>query len=78
MNPRYLAYCRANRNSPEQQKAIDTEAYPGGKMCGFMLWISQQVRAFTAECPQHLLNGEIANHAAFTAWIEARFPLVAA
>ena len=46
MNPRYLAYCAAHGNTPEQQMAADVAAYPGGKMCGFMLWICRKWQEF--------------------------------
>ena len=37
-NPRYLAYCRANHNNPDQQILLDRIKYPGGHMTSFMLW----------------------------------------
>ena len=46
MNPRYLAYCKANNNIPKIQMKKDINEYPGGKMCGFILWISQKWEEF--------------------------------
>lgn len=40
--PRYVAYCRANGKTPDEMMAHDVVAYPGGKMCGFVLWIGAQ------------------------------------
>ena len=42
MNTRYLAYCKAHGNTPDAQMAADEVAYPGGKMCGFLLWIGRK------------------------------------
>lgn len=44
MNPRFVAYCVAHGRSPEEMLAHDAERFPGGKMTGFIVWISQQVR----------------------------------
>lgn len=41
-NPRYLAYCRHNGRSPEDQLAHDRERWPGGCMFGFVLWIGHR------------------------------------
>ena len=37
--PRYTAYAQAHGRSPDQMLEFDSERYPGGKMCGFILWI---------------------------------------
>lgn len=42
-NPRYLAYCVASgATSVAEMQRRDGEAYPGGKMTGFMFWIGRQ------------------------------------
>ena len=41
-NPRYLAYCKAHGNTPEEQMSADADAFPGGKMCGFILWMGER------------------------------------
>lgn len=46
MNPRYIAYCTAHGNTPEQQAAADEIAYPGGRNCGFILWMSVKLSAY--------------------------------
>lgn len=46
--PRYMAYARAQGRSPEAQLAHDEAEWPGGRMCGFVLWISEKWREFEA------------------------------
>jgi hypothetical protein len=48
-NSRYLAYCKSNNNTPDQQKQIDLVDWPGGKMTGFILWMKEQWYKFYAE-----------------------------
>lgn len=68
-NPRYLAYCRATGGaSPYATLARDRMQYPGGSMCGFILWISRQWRAWRAETGHAGALGP-AEHAAFDAWL---------
>lgn len=48
-NPRYLAYARAEGEpDPDAMLARDRERYPGGSMCGFMLWIQARWREWAA------------------------------
>ncbi len=46
-NPRFVAYARSQGRDPEAQLAHDEETYPGGIMCGFMLFISEKWRTFS-------------------------------
>lgn len=46
MNPRYLAYCKAHDKTPAEMLAHDRKAYPGGCMCGFMLWLGKKLSVF--------------------------------
>lgn len=45
-NPNYLAYAASRNLTPEACMAKDAEEYPGGKMTGFLLWMSEQIVAF--------------------------------
>jgi hypothetical protein len=70
LNPRYLAYCKYHGRSVEQQRSHDANEYPGGKMCGFILWVDEHIRAFFNQHPecfynQHLLRDQDT----FTAWL---------
>lgn len=38
-NPRYVCYAKSKGMTPAEALKNDTEQYPGGKMCGFTLWI---------------------------------------
>lgn len=50
-NSRYLLYCKAHGNDwdPSRQLEEDSMKWPGGKMCGFMLWIQEKWRVFGAK-----------------------------
>jgi hypothetical protein len=78
-HPRYVAYARAHGKTPAEMLAHDEQAWPGGKMCGFMLWISGNWRAwqkFTARRNLDVLT-EV-DHASFDAFISTTPEQVAA
>lgn len=54
MNPRYMAYVHAHGVfDPDHMLEIDAARWPGGKMCGFLLWNAHQIDVFLArECPR--------------------------
>lgn len=70
-NPRYLAYCLASGRSPEEQLEHDRERWPGGCMCGFMLWIGKQWDAWRAAhgLVRHAAVLRPADHASFNRFI---------
>ncbi len=43
-NPRYVAYAEAHGFDPDTMLAADEVLWPGGKMCGFMVWIGERWR----------------------------------
>ena len=52
-NPRYLAYCRATGGlSPEKTLERDREKFPGGCMCGFILWHSAKLTKARKQHPE--------------------------
>lgn len=48
-NPRYVAYATAHGRDPDAQLEHDREAWPGGAMCGFVLWIGERWTAWRRE-----------------------------
>lgn len=70
-NPRFLAYCRSQGNTPEAQLSVDDARYPGGKMCGFILWLHAQWKEFYTlkGWDRDRIKGE-EDHREFDAWLE--------
>lgn len=75
-NPRYVAYAAAHGREPKDMLERDREAWPGGQMVGFMVWMS---RAWTTwaratghprerDACAYVSDGE---HTAFDAWLSA-------
>lgn len=72
MNPRYVAYARAHGRTFEEQLAADAERWPGGKMCGFIVWMGHRWLAWRRlrnRPVNDILSRE--DHADFNAWLEA-------
>ena len=63
------AYAKTHGKEPAEMMAHDTERWPGGKMCGFMLWISdrwnQWHKARGLRRHEHVLS--VADYASFDA-----------
>lgn len=73
--PRYLAYCNANGLTPEEQLERDRAAYPGGCMCGYILWISHNLSRFRAHSPSAFLGNALHDQDGFTSFLaQARTP----
>jgi hypothetical protein len=75
MNPRYAAYAKAHGRDAEHQMAHDQATWPGGYMCGFVLWISGQKQAFWRACPSAFLDryssDTIRDQAAWTTFLQS-------
>lgn len=73
-NPRYVAYCAAHGvDDPDVMRARDAERWPGGKMCGFILWMRERKAEFVKAHPEGVMRGGgIIDHDAYTAFIETR------
>jgi len=69
-NPRYVAYATAHNRSPEAMLEHD-EAWPGGQMAGFMLWVNthwiawRKLRGLHRDFPL-----SVADYADFDSWIK--------
>lgn len=76
-NSRYIQYCRVNGElNPNRMLENDSERYPGGKMCGFILWVQNKWRQWyefigigkLSVYEQRLYQ----DHAAFDKWLAAQ------
>lgn len=68
-NPRFVAYATAHGHTPESMIQHDRLRWPGGQMCGFILWIGQQWQQWREAFNY---RGELlgpAEHAAFDQWL---------
>ena len=45
-NQRYVYYSRAHGKTPGEMLEADVSGWPGGKMCGFIIWSMKMVSAF--------------------------------
>ncbi len=72
-NPRYLAYCKAHgTDDPELMLVRDTDVYPGGKMCGFIIWNSARWSDWrTLRGYRHDRPLSQADHNDFDEWLNA-------
>lgn len=68
---RYLVYCRKNgNNTPEEQLKIDENKYPGGLMCGFILWIREKINEFYKLRPDCFIDRHtLTNHKEFDTFL---------
>jgi hypothetical protein len=69
LNPRYLAYCHANGKTVEEMKAFDEKKYPGGRMCGFIIWMFPLIMNFKKKHPEHCVGERIRDQKAFDNYI---------
>jgi hypothetical protein len=61
-SPEYTAFANAHGRDPQVQLDRDTERWPGGKMCGFILWMGRALRAFKELHPEACVHGCIVDH----------------
>jgi hypothetical protein len=69
-NTRYVQWARAHGNTAEKQLVADEEAWPGGKMTGFVLWMSnrwEEWRFVNNRKHDTILSAE--DHRAFDTWL---------
>ena len=52
----YLSYCKAHNKTPEAMMEHDRSEFPGGVMCGFILWISKMKQEFYKARPSCFLD----------------------
>lgn len=68
VNPYFLAYCRANGNTVDQQIQKDEIEYPGGRMCGFILWTNEKQKNFLKKYP-NIPSSLVASHPEYSNFI---------
>lgn len=72
-NPRFIAYAKAHGHTPVEQLKADRQEYPGGCMCGFILWLNRQWGAFRElhgfKSQEALILGLKDAHRQFDEWL---------
>jgi hypothetical protein len=75
-NPRYVLYAKAHGEQPEDILLRDEEAYPGGKMCGFILWMRRRINEAEKERPELFFfdgrHSRLYDQVGFDKWLKAR------
>lgn len=62
--PEFNAYAASQLRTPEDQLAFDTKQYPGGKMTGFIIWITGALAAFKKASPKSWEGDRVHDQAA--------------
>lgn len=69
-NPRFANYARAHGRTAAEQLEHDRAAWPGGSMCGFVLWNNAKIAEATTVIPNaFVVGGALVDHAAYDAWL---------
>ena len=56
INPIYKSYALTHGETPEAMMANDEVKWPGGVLCGFILWIQQAKDYFCTISPESFLS----------------------
>lgn len=67
INPRYAAYAGAHGLSVVDMLSEDRERYPGGVMCGYLVWSREHLRRFRALLQA---DGYPLDHDAYNTWLD--------
>lgn len=71
-NQHYIAYAQAHGKTPDDMMGYDVATWPGGCMCGFLLWISSRKQEFWDEQPQAFVDRyTIHDHNAWTVFLQS-------
>lgn len=77
-NPYYLAYMYAQGEcDPAHMLELDQEAWPGGKMCGFILWMRERWGDWDHQHGYgsgHIRSEE--EHSEFGVWLKTTYPVI--
>jgi len=55
-NPRYVAYAKAHGRGPRAMLTLDRMRWPGGCMCGYIVWINRKWNEFARIAWLHRLD----------------------
>ncbi len=79
MNPRYVNYAMANGRDADAQLEHDRVEFPGGCMCGYIIWIGQRWAEFgkLQGWPRNYIKSD-ADHKAFDLWLNVWQPVAVA
>lgn len=74
-NPRFTAYAKAHGLTEEQMLRVARERFPGGVMCGFITWLSDQWLAWAKHAKHPRATNPYAiifddDHTAFDRWLK--------
>jgi len=58
-NPHYTAYAAAHGKTFDEMLKADKIAWPGGCMCGFILWIKTMKGKFFLEHPEAMCSRDV-------------------
>ena len=68
INPRFELYCKYSGQTTDLEK--DRKEYPGGHMCGYMLFLRDMKARFAAAHPDKMLHGYVRDHKSYTQFIK--------
>lgn len=66
---RYAAYCVKNGKTPSEMKEYDRKRWPGGLMCGYILWIQESLLKFREKHPEAFTGYILTDHDRFTKFL---------
>ena len=72
-NPRFVEYAAEQGRTPEEQTISDREAFPGGCMTGFILWIGERWTEWAKLRGRNLAEPTTgSDHLDFDRWLAGR------
>lgn len=66
---RYISYSTAHGKTPEQMIACDKHKFPGGCMCGFILWIGSKLQEYKKTDTNAFVGDFLQDHDGFTKYL---------
>jgi hypothetical protein len=69
-NPVYVSYARFHGHDPNGMLERDRLRWPGGIMCGFLLWNTRMVHRFLAEHNEPAIPFVKGQYESYRKWLE--------